>query len=386
MNDFLLPKLTHLLLHQEGIVQPDYNNLQKLSENLLTKKNIHISANTLARLTGLKKETRNHYKHTLDNLAMATGFASYEHYERIFSFKKQSYLSDTTWSQSDFVFSYTESAARKNDTHYFEALNTYISQHGCPVDVMLKLGLAITKGLRVNQEPEKLVPALCDTPVFIDLLFETYVDVDHLSGYYGNAMLLLSKKASQGSRTWLFSNTLAWHYCRLTGNHYEYMKIGELLLNFPFHHAEKLLSEKCVFPYARWTAAALLFAIEQKKIQKQQQLIESVFNSMNILPPDDAMVVISQVSETVTLWSGKEQQELIKYFLKIADAVMFERDSLMNAAINLSILNNGWLMNPIAMKREREEMSVQFFSCSNTLENKYNAALKLIGYIVPAIT
>lgn len=379
MNDFLLPKLTHLLLHQEGILQPDYKNLQKLSENLLTKKNIHISANTLARLTGLKKETRNHYKHTLDNLAKATGFASYEHYERVFSFKKQRYLSDTTWSQSDFVFSYTETAARKNDTHYFDALNSFISQHGCPVDEMLKLGLAITKGLRVNQEPEKLLPALCNAPVFIDLLFETYVDIDHLSGYYGNAMLLLSQKASEGSRTWFLSNALAWHYCRLTGNHYDYMKIGELLMNFPVHHIEKLLSEKCVFPYARWMSAALSFTIEQKKIQQQQQLIESVFNSMNTLPPDDAMIVISQVSETATLLSGIQQQELINCFMKKAQAVVFERDSLINAAINLSVLNNSWLMNPIAMRREWKEMSVRFFSCSDTLENKYNTAMKLIG-------
>lgn len=378
-NDFLLAKLTQMLLQQHGIKAPNYKNLQSLSDNLISQKNVHLSPNTLARLVGLKNESRIHYKNTLDSLAIAAGFLSYEHYVNIFQFKKRSYLSDASWNSADFIYSYTEKAARTNDRTYISSLNDFITQHGCPVDTMLQLGLALTKGLRANNQPEKIIPSLVENSIYIDLLFETYVDIDHLAGYYGKAMLLLSDQAETESRTWLFSNILAWHYSKMISDVKRYEKYGLLITAYAGTHSKWLLEINCIFPYARLVSAAIHFSIEQNMTFKADIFFDEMIAAIANLTPDDAIVVISQVSDISPLLKPSQWKLLIAQFKRISKEVRFERDSLINAAINLSLMKKEWLIDPVEMKAEWEHHPIQFFACGVTLRNKFMNTCAAIG-------
>jgi len=77
LNDELPELLIKNLLKKHQLFSVDYKTMDSLSSILKTTYHVNISANTLARLCRLRKDTTTPYEHTLDALAKAAGFFTY---------------------------------------------------------------------------------------------------------------------------------------------------------------------------------------------------------------------------------------------------------------------------------------------------------------------
>lgn len=373
----LKQKLVEHLLFKYELGKQDYGSLKRLSELLKSKFNATVSVNTLARVAGIKAEVRNHYSHTLDVLARIAGFENYLHYCSVFNGKKNISNSNFYFSQPSFFYEYSRSAAIKNDERYFTHLAEYLNQNGCSWAVSLELGLAISSGLRVNPNADKIIPVLVNHPVYLDHCFETYVDIDYLAQYYGKAMKKLSSCAKEGTRTWLFANCMKMNFEKINQKVSGYHKTGEMLTALHFGEMDNLIHQGIIFPVARWIHAVTEFCISTSN---QNYLVDCwnwLDSKWSILNPDQQIVFISLLSDLSEKLTKLMNSDLIHKFQLIKNKVQFEKDSLYNAGLNLSILENKKLISLSTIRNALSSNHAQLYTCRNSLQSKLDKARHL---------
>jgi hypothetical protein len=374
----LQSRLIQQLLWRYKLGNPNYGAFKKLSDTLQKERLGSISVNTLARIYGLK-ESRQHHIYTLDCMAQILGFSNYEHFCSVF-LSKSSALSDAkSWGFNSFFFSYTHTATLHNDERYFVELSDYIGKYGCTLSSSLELGLAISSGLRINPNAERIVPFLVENPVFLDLCFETYVDIDYLNQYYGSVVQLLSEKAAAGSRTWLFANGIKLSRASIGDKSSEYFKVADSLSGVSLAHLSALISEGVIFPVARWLSAMLRYYSQTEQTELLFNCWEWFNEVYNCLTADQKMVFISMISD-VHVFLPKVLLDLLHIkFDEEKDKVKFELDSLYNAGLNLSIFMRKECVFFDDVYFDLQNNHPQLYSCNNILKNKLLKAKKFVS-------
>jgi hypothetical protein len=107
--------LIRLLLRRHGIPACDYSGLRLLSEVIQRDYGQKVSLNTLARIAGLRSDTRTPFSHTLDILAKAASFINYKQFDQFIRMKSNLKLTDNRELLTPFIAGYTKEPIANND-------------------------------------------------------------------------------------------------------------------------------------------------------------------------------------------------------------------------------------------------------------------------------
>lgn len=367
--------LIRLLLRKHGIPTCDYPGLRILSNVIQRDYNEKISLNTLARIAGLRADTRTPFSHTTDILARAANFPDFKQFAQFVKMKSNLRLTNNREVLTPFIAGYTKEAIANNDLFFVKKLLSHIEKNGCPTDELYALSYAIAEGLRVNKNPGQVIKLLTNAPISVDLFFETYVDNDYFIGYYGESMVEIAGKIKEPGRLFLFSNAIALQYDKETGNASNYKKRGKKLADVDKGLIEKMLEQKWIYPVARWFGATAAFVYDQGNKKAGNQLIEKMIGLSEGLTPDEKMILLSESSTNSPYLEQGLYKALSTLYMKNKEKVVFEFDSLVNAGINLMVPNKKTSL--ITMKQIENYMQkypLQFSMNKNSLRKK---ALKL---------
>jgi len=363
-----------------GMNSLNYGTLKILS-NELKKIAIPVSVNTLARIAGIKNDGKGHFNYTLDALAFALEFRDFQHFKSIMQAKECALESSVEWPLSSFLFEYTKEATQNNDSNYLKKLSEYIERNGCSTSTALELGIAITKGLRNNPNATKITPLLTGLPIYLDICFETYVDIDFLEGYYGDVILEVAKKENLNSRNWLFSNCLAFLVEMKRKLIKSSRKRGECLMQVQFDTLQDLLLKNTPYPVARWIGAIIEFSAMTKQENRIRPIMNWFFEQTEQMSADQLILFLSVISDNYSIISINERQQVLKLFQKIKSDVQFEKDSLYNAGLNFTIYEKKQMIRLENVIYDLKNQHPQLFTSRLTLKKKLaliNPSLELI--------
>ena len=337
-NDELPELLIKNLLRKHQLFSVDYKTMDKLSLILKTTYHANISANTLARLCRLRKDTASSYEHTLDALAKAAGYFTYARF--VDYVRARNIMKWTSQPETDlpFISQYTIRAARENDIKYLESLEKYIGDKGCELDTFCAIGGAMLEGLRNNKRPSKLLQFMSSSSIMIDVFFESYVDVDYFSTYFGEGMVQLSKRTTEINRTYLFANSVALIHEKQNGLQGAYNKRAKKLANIDINYLNKLFADKVIYPPSRWLAMMIDYWLQQKQTEKATLLFDYAIEKIASTCSDEAIIMLSLITEVGDILPSSFIQKLADLYRQKAVGVLYAFDSLVNAALNLSIL------------------------------------------------
>jgi hypothetical protein len=367
--------LIRLLLRRHGIPACDYSGLRLLSEVIQRDYGQKVSLNTLARIAGLRSDTRTPFSHTMDILAKAANFPDFKQFEQFVKMKSNLRLTDNREILTPFIAGYTKEAIANNDLFFIKKFLSHIEKNGCPTDELYAVSYAIAEGLRINKNPGQVIKLLTNAPVSVDLFFETYVDGDHFLGYYGQSMVEIAGKTKEPDRLFLFSNAIALQYEKETGNATSYKKRGKKLAAIDHNIIEKMLEQKWVYPVARWFGSTSGFLYEQGDKKSGNLLIEKMLSYKNQLTPDEQMILLSEASPVAPYLEQSTFKELVGLFSKNKEKIVFEFDSLVNAGVNLMMCKkSNALLTLKQIENYMDKYPLQFSMNKTVLHNK---ALKL---------
>lgn len=330
--------LISTILRKYNLGKLNFLNIEKLAQLINQNHQFAISANTLARIAGLRKDKRNTYGYNLDGLANILHFGTYENFDRFIKQRNAIHFNSAIDENHDFMYSYTIEAIQNNDIRYLSSLEKHIEKNGIGLSSNFNVGYAIMLGCRQNKSPNKLLDYSISSAILTQLFYETYVDMDYLKGYFGEAMIALSRLNSSNNSSFLFSNSISYLCNRSRNNISGYKKLGKMLLDIDMNFIELLVNDKYIYPVARWLRACIDFCLLNKSVPQASKLFELSITLIQSLPPDDAIVIISEISEidnriipSVFLLKLKEL-----FCIKSCD-INYEYDCYLNAALNLSI-------------------------------------------------
>lgn len=350
----------------------NYSNIEKLSTIINTQHHFTISPNTLARIAGLRKDKRNSYIYNLDALSSILSFGSYQNFEKFILQKSNLTISKFNDESADFISTYTIEATQNNDIKFLNSLEKYIENKGVGVQNYFSIGTAIMLGCRQNKSPKKLIDYSIKSPILTQLFYETYIDMDYLNGYFGEAMIALSKLNSINNSTFLFSNSIAYLCERSRNMVSNYKKRGKMLLDIDSTIIDLLIKEKYIYPVARCLRVCIDFCLLSRSTQHAKVLFEYSTSLIHELTPDDAIIIISEISEIDNRILPIEFLSKLKelYILK-GKEINYEYDCYLNAALNLSIkLGCKDLITYNKALNIFNTQKLRFISRSNSILNK----------------
>lgn len=359
------------LLRQNHIASFDYSGLKQLSEivNRVTEQT--VSLNTLARIAGLRNDHRKTYIHTLDILAKAGDFYNYAHYLNFIKTKSSLNLNNYYEPMNSFLVNYTYQAVASGDLTFLKEFIGHVEKHGCSLDEMFNFSEAIVKGLRENKNPSSILKLLASSPVAIELVFDNQVDVDFFAGYYGAAMVELSKHTKETNRHFMFSNAIALRYEKVNKLHSNYKKRAKNMAAISSQLIENNISKGHIYPMARWASACTDYLFEQRHHKEVDKLYDQLLSSFSFLNADDQMIMLSELSENTTQMPVALREKMTSIFIAQKKSVLIEFDSLLNAGINFSLSNR---KNPVITKKEIDQYPhkypQQFTLCKESLFKK----------------
>lgn len=362
------------LMVKNNLHSLDYGTMDKLSGILKVQYAISVSPTTLSRLGGLRKhETKKYFGFTLDTLAKAADFINYEQFRNFVFAKDSLLLHNNTEIALPFISQYTLQAASNNDIKYLESLSKYVADTGYSFDMYNILGGALLNGLRTNKRPLKVLDFLSSTPIMIDAFFESFVDTDYISSYYGQGMTLLSKKLKEVNRTYLFANCVALLYEKRNGLMIAYQKRAKKLGEVSIDYLDKLVYQNCIFPVARWIQSMLEYYLLTGDIAKSDLIFEYAFEKVTILPSDNAIIIINQISEVGEILPTNYLLKIRDLYTLKSEQVTHEFDSMVNAGLNISILlNNNKIIKEKNIETLMTQYPYQFIICKESIMDKMN--------------
>jgi hypothetical protein len=365
----LQKKLVQILLQKWGFESIDYTSLRQLSLKL--RPEFKISENTLARMAGLRSDGRTHYQYTLDVVAKAAGFLSFKKYEQIILTGRDLQINFSTQPHANFFASYAKIAAKENEVRYIKHLVSYIEKNGISVNEQFLLGEQILQGIRQNKQPQKIIDCLVSNPTLVDIYLKWWVDVDYLDKYYGKAMQGLSKKKDLPTTDFFFANTIAFDYEWENKLKKQSLRRASKLSEVNLTEIIKLKDQHVIFPAARWIKVALVYCYQTGNHDKWNNLLDFSLTILKTLEADEAIILISQLSEIGIYLPTVFRVELEQDFIKIKDEIKFEWDSLVNAGVNLQKLNKQTnLITSAQMLQIIELHQSQVFCSKNRLIKK----------------
>ena len=344
-----------------------FASLKTLSDRIRTDSQMQISTNTLARMSGLRRDSRTHFRYSLNQVAVAAGFNSYDHFLSTLRFK--SHLSEKLGYDDEFPFvaRYARVAVERQDDHYLLALSNYLADQGTTFRWYFEIGHSILLGLRNSSPTIPFLQNLTRSPFFVEFVFEQFIDLDYMDGYYGEVLKLLSSQYDRGVRTRLFADSLlAHHYLMLHGRE-QLLESGIVIPTM--EEIEELYRTGAVFIAARWFAVRFQIALI-KRDHLTVELIwgraQSWFEEESV---ENAMVMIAQFSAFAALEDSTRLQELVKTFVRLRDQVDSEWDSYAFAGLYLSLAVRKQLINRRQFKLKMQKEPWHFYGCSNTILN-----------------
>ena len=337
-SDEIPELLIKYLLKKYQLLTVDYHSMDALSELLKTNHNVTISGNTLARLCRLRKDSTTPYPHTLDSLAIAAGYINYPFFVSCMNARNIIHWSNTEESEMSFISQYTLKAAREGDVKFMESLSKHIEDKGCELNTSEMLSGAILNGLRTNDAPKKLLEFMATSPIMVDMFFECFVDESYFNAYFGEGMVQLAKHTKELNRTYLFANSIAMMYEKNRGLTQEYHKRAKRMATIDLNYVDELFAANCPYPPARWLGVMIDYWLLQNEIQKASLLFDYAIQKAQSIPSDEAIIIISQLTEIGELLPIVYIHQLRKLYLQKSKNVLYEMVSLVNAALNLSLL------------------------------------------------
>lgn len=345
------------LLRQNHIGCFGYSGLKQLAEIVKKQTEQPVSLNTLARIAGLRNDHRKTYTHTLDILARAGDFFNYAHFTSFISRKSALNINNHYEPLNTFLADYTYKAAATGDLSFLKDFISHIEKNGCSLDVMFHFSAALVKGLRENKNPLPTLKLLASSQAAIELVFDNQVDVDFFSGYFGAAMVEMSKHTKETDRHFVFSNAIALKYEKANGLWRNYKKRAKNMAAVSVSLIDKKLSEGLFYPVARWASACADYYYEYRLHKDADTLYEQILSAFSFLNADDQMIFLSELSENASHKPDAYTDKLAAFYLKQKKSVLIEFDSLVNAGINLSLSNR---KNPLISKKEIDLFQLQY--------------------------
>jgi hypothetical protein len=326
-------KLVHILLQRMGFETINYTSIRQVSQQLRPR--FKISENTLARMVGLRNDGRTHYRHTMDEVAKAAGFVSFQRYEQVMQASSNIKFNVAHHPDAAFFTSYAGVAAKENEIRYLEHLVSFIDKNGISVSEHFSLGEHILQGIRQNKQPKKVIDCLVSNPTLVDLYLKWWVDIDYLDKYYGKAMQALSKSKELPIADYLFANTIAFEYEWRNKMEKQSLRRASLLSEMGLTDIIQLIEQHDIFPAARLVKVTLMYHHQSGKQDKKQDLLDFTLSMMETLSADEAIIFISQLSELGFRLPIAFRKRIEHKFTAIKDKVNHEWDSLVNAGLNL---------------------------------------------------
>ena len=362
-------KLVGILIQKHGFETIDYASIRQVSQKL--RPEFKISENTLARIAGLRNDNRTHYRHTLNVVAKAAGFISYEKYEQIAKSGTKLQMNVSRHPHAPFFTSYAGIAARENDTRYLQHLTSYIDHNGISISEHFSLGEHILQGIRQNKQPKKTIDCLVAHPTLVDIYLKWWVDMDYLDKYYGKAMQELSKKKNLPITDYFFANTIAFEYEWKNKLEKQSLRRASRLTKFNLSEIVQLIDQHDIFPAARWIKVALKYYRQTGNKNKWEDLLDFSLSLLDTLQADEAIILISQLSELDVILPVAFRKKIEVIFLDIKDQVKYEWDSLANAGLNLQRMTpKNKLMTADKIKHIMDAHPRQVFCSKNRLIQK----------------
>ena len=363
--------LIRLLLRRHNIPNYDYSGMQKLANIINSSQTGIVSVNTLARVAGLRSDHRKPYKHTLDFLARAAHYASYEQYYSFITQKSRIQLHNNTELLSPFIVDYTGKAAASSDTKFLKELISHIENQGVSISTLYHLSASFTVGLRENPQPRQVINLLSGSSIAFELFLENYVDRDFFNGYYGAAMVEMSKTQKEQDRHFLFSNAIALIYEKASKNTKSYRQRGKKMMEIDEGYLLDSLNKKLVYPVARWIGATADYLYENNEVKKGDRLIEKMLEYNESLTPDEQIIMLSECSESAVHIRKSLREELEKTYCSQKSKILLEFDSLANAGLNLMMADRKKnLISRQELNRYLIQYPFQFPMCKETISKK----------------
>lgn len=359
------------LLRQHHIATFDYSGLKQLASIIHQQTEESISLNTLARIAGLRNDQRKTYIHTLDILSRAGNFFNYDHFSSFINTKSALNITNHYEPMSNFLADYAYKAVASGDLSFLKEFIKHIEKNGCSLDVMFRFSEAIVKGLRENKHPLPTLKLLASSPVAIELVFDNQVDVDFFAGYYGAAMVELSKYTKEPDRHFVFSNAIAIRHEKANGLRRNYKKRAKYMASVSEQIIDNCLLKSLFYPIARWASACADYFYEENLHKEADKLHEQILSSFSAIKTDDQMILLSELSENASRMPVTLKKYMNSVYLTQKKSVLVEFDSLVNAGINFSLTNR---KNPVISKKEIDlyplKYPQQFTLCKQKLVKK----------------
>jgi hypothetical protein len=363
--------LIRLLLRRFNIPSCDYSGMKALSDIIHRNHGEKISVNTLARIAGLRTDSGKPYLQTLDILARSGTFSNYRQFEQFIETKSNLQLTDNKSVINPFIAVYTKEATANGDILFLKKLLSHIENYGCSPEEIYAISFAMVQGIRVNKNPNPIIKLLVNSPVSLDLFFETYIDRDHFAGYYGRAMVSIAAQTKETDRLYLLSNAIALHYEKETGNISAYKKRGKKLAALDDSCIDKMLKARWVYPLARWMGAASGFLYEQGMKKEGNHVIEKMMDCCDQLTPDEQMILLSETSSSSQYFDLPVYNRIVKIYEKNKDKIVLDFDSLINAGLNYMLVDKSKiLLSPKKVEEYITRYPLQFSMNKNTIRSK----------------
>jgi hypothetical protein len=363
--------LIRLILRRFGINAYDYSGMKQLALSINQKFGEKVSVNTLARIAGLRSDTRKPYLHTLDLLAKTAAFNCYKTFETYVRQKSCLQLTDNQELLKPFVANYTKTAILNNDIAFLKNLIGHIEKNGCTIEDSFSIAYAMVEGLRQNKNPKDIIRVLVKCPVSIDLFFENYIDRDHFAGYYGKSMIDIADQTKEGDRIYLLANAIALYYEKSNNMLRSYKQRGKKLAGFSPALADKMLQQGWVFPVARWMGALTDFHYTNGDKKQADKIIEKVIDYSSFLNSDEQMILLSEVSVTSNHLDVPLRNKLVDIYRECKDRTVIEFDSLVHAGLNfMSVDKSTHLLTYRNVESYISKYPLQFSMCKSTLQKK----------------
>ena len=363
--------LIRLLLRRFRINAYDFSGMKQLAVAINQKLGEKVSVNTLARIAGLRSDTRKPYLHTLDLLAKTAAFNCYKTFETYVLQKSRLQLTNNQELLNPFVANYTQKAILNNDLTFLKNLIAHIEKNGCTIEDSFSIAFAMVEGIRKNKHPQDIIRLLVNCPISIDLFFENYIDRDHFLGYYGKSMTDISAQTKEGERLYLLSNAIALFYEKNNHMQRSYKQRGRKLAGLSSSMAEKMLRQGWIFPVARWMGAVSDFHYTFSEKRQADNIIEKVIDYSSFLSADEQMILLSEVSASTDHLASPLRNKLVDIYRDCKEKTVIEFDSLVNAGLNLMAVDKSThLLTSRNVENYISKYPLQFSMCKSTLQKK----------------
>lgn len=328
------------LLRKYNLPKLNYVNLEKLAQIIKQAGFASMSANTLARISGLRKDQRKTYEYNLDLLSSLLGFGTFRNFEKFIRrtpvINKHNPLPDKM--DEGFLVSYIAEAAQNNDLKFLSSIEKYIADNGIDPNAFFSIGYSLMLGCRENKNPRKLIQFSTSSSILTRLFYETYVDLEYLNGYFGEAMTTLSYIKSIDNTTGLYASSIAYLFEKNSKRVAAYRKRGRALNEVSEQILSKMVVEREIYPVARWLRATIDYSSVTGNSARLKELFELALSLIEGFDADDAIIIISELSELdLVCFSPAYWLKLKEAYLLFCNQIFYEIDSSLNAALNLSL-------------------------------------------------